>query len=96
MATPEYLMKHFGLSEDDCKKKVSDRHIQWISSHSCEQWKKLPSFLGLETTVVSDLGKDFKTEEERRIGLLKKWKKMKGFDATYKVLIKALLDIESR
>ena len=45
---------------------------------------------------MSDLERDFKTEEEMRIGLLKKWKKMKGFDATYKVLIKALLDIESR
>ena len=93
MATPEYLMKHYGLSEDDCIKEVSDWHTQQIS---CEHWRKLPSCLGLETTTVSDLERDFKTEEERRIGLLKKWKKMKGFDATYKVLIKALLDIESR
>ena len=77
-------------------KKISDKHVVEISGFLSEQWRKLPSYLDLEDAVLSDLEKDAKTEEERRAGLLKKWKREKGSEATYQVLIKALLDIKCK
>ena len=91
--SPKYLMNRYGLSDVDCGKEVSGEDLEKIS---CSLWRKLPKHLGLEESVVDDLERDFRTEEERRGALLKKWKRREGFDATYIVLIKALLDTYSR
>ena len=90
-----YLVDHYRLSDEDCNKPVSKKHFEELSS-LCEPWRKLPQYLGLKATVEGDLERDFKTEEEKRVGFIRKWKERKGFDATYKMLIKALLHIKSR
>ena len=97
MANSEYsyLMDHYRLSDEDCNKPVSKEHFEELSS-LCEPWRKLPQYVGLKTTVEGDLERDFKTEEEKRVGFIKKWKERNGFDATYKMLIEALLLIKSR
>lgn len=89
----QQILEHYRLTEEECEKEVSDKHI---TCFFCEEWKKLPPYLDLEATVAGDLERDFKTEEERREALLKKWKKRKGFEATYKKLITALLEINCR
>lgn len=92
-ASPGFLTEHYKLTGKVCKQEVSDRHLEEIT---CEQWRKLPPYLDLEATILNDLERDFRTEEERRVGLLKKWKGRKGFDATYIALISALLEIKCR
>ena len=92
-AKASHLLQHYQLTEEVCRVGVSDKHIGEIS---CEDWRKLPPCFELETVVVSDLERDFKTEEDRRIGFFRKWKARKGFDATYIVLITALLEINCR
>ena len=94
--TSDKLMVRYRLSGDICSEQVSERHIGEISGFLGERWRKLPPNLDLEEAVLNDLERDFKTEEEKRTSLLKKWKEEKGFEATYEVLIKALLHINCR
>ena len=94
--SPGFLRRHYGLNDEVCKEQVSDKHIAEICSSLCGQWRKLPPYLDLTETAVSDLEREFKTEEERRVGLLKKWKGRKGFEASYTSLIGALLEIDCR
>lgn len=93
---PSYLREHYGLNNKVCQEQVSDKHISEIGCSLCGQWRKLPPYLDLEATVVDDLERQFMTEEERRVGLLKKWKERNGFDASYTSLINALLEIKCR
>lgn len=93
-----YLLRHYKLTEGDCTASVSDKHLGEIS---CKNWRLLPPYLTLTTSettevVVSDLERDYKTEEERRTGFFRKWKMRKGFEATYIALINALLEINCR
>ena len=90
-----YLVDHYRLSDEDCNKPVSKEHFEELSS-LCEPWRKLPQYLGLKPNVEGDMERDFRTEEEKRVGFIKKWKQRNGFDATFKMLIKALLHIKSR
>jgi hypothetical protein len=75
---------------------VSDRHLEEISRVCCEDWRSLPPHLKLETIAAKDIDKSPKVEEEKRHDFLKKWKKTKGSDATYKKLHDALIEIKSR
>lgn len=85
-----------GLAGGDRNQQVSDGHLEEISRSCCEQWKSLPPYLGLETIVASDIDKSPKEEGEKRHDFFKKWKKVKGFAATYGKLIDALLAIKCR
>ena len=88
------LLKQHMLKESDCTKQVSDAHLQSISDSSCEDWRKLPAHLELETIVVKDVDKSEKSDDVKRYEFFLKWKKMKGFGATYKQLITVLLSIK--
>ena len=91
------LLNHFHLREEDCNQKISDEHLRDISSASyCSKWKELPSCLALETHYVDDIERDYPKEEEKRYRFLLGWRERKGFEATYKALIEALLKIKHR
>ena len=100
MADPnaEYLklMSHFGLTDRNCQQEVTEKHLGDIP---CSQWERLPPYLNIRkptSTVVSDVQRNHHTEEEKRVGFFRKWKKENGFDATYEVLIRGLLGINCR
>ena len=40
--------------------------------------------------------RELKTEEEKRLAFFKRWKKEKGFEASYGALVTALLKIKNR
>ena len=88
------LLKKFQLSRSSCKKPVSKEHLETISRSGCKEWKSLPAHLELEDIVAEDIDKSKTTEREKRHEFLLKWKDMKGSDATYEQLVKALLKIE--
>ena len=89
------MMEHFKLSEADFNRQVSDSDIEKISNSFCEKWSSLPPYLEMEAIVARDVHRDHPGEaREKRCSFLKKWKKMKGLKATYKSLIRALLEVK--
>ncbi len=89
-------MKTYQLSEKDCNRLISDQDLDQISSSCCKEFRKLSSHLGMKEIDVNDIERDGKSESEKRDAFFKKWKEMKGCNATYRVLIAALMNINCR
>lgn len=92
------LRAHYELAEDDWDKKISDSNLDRISLNCCSNWKLLPSQLELESIIVNDIEKSKTaiTETDKRLEFFRQWKEKKGFGATYKKLVIALLNIDQR
>ena len=92
------MMKHFQLTDKDLNQQISDCHIAEISDSFCEKWRLLPPYLELEDIVEKDVDREHQgsDESEKRCSFLKKWKKIIGLKATYKMLISALLRVKCR
>ena len=91
------LCTHFELADQDLDKVISDLHLDEIARTRCTYWKSLPSRLGLPDIVAKDIDiKGSLSEPEKRSEFFGQWKQRKGFEATYRVLVKALLDIHQR
>ena len=90
------LLEHYKLTEDEMNKAVSDVHIEVISQSHCEHWRKLPSQLKMKTIIVKDIDREQLDQEEKRLAFFKRWKQEKGFEATYKALVIALLEKKCR
>ena len=90
------LCAHFELVDHDLDKEISDLHLDEIAETRCAYWKSLPSRLGLQDTVTRDIDKDFTEELDKRREFFQQWKQKKGSEATYRSLVRALLDIKQR
>ena len=92
------LKEGFEISGKDFNKQVSDHHVEQISISFCEKWRSLPPYLEMEIIVAKDIDRDHSgcDECEKRCSFLKKWKKLKGREATYENLIRALLKLKCR
>ena len=90
-------MNEYGLSEEHYNLPVSDVHAHAISQSHCEHWRHLHSYLELDEIVVSNInrGPDI-LEEDKRNTFFKRWRKMKGSEATYLKLVHALLKINCK
>ena len=79
------------------KRVVSDFHLEEIASFHCERWRSLHSPLKVPKMIVLDAERDNPNDEEgKRRQFLRKWKGIKGPDATYERLHMALLKINCR
>ena len=85
------LIQSHQLTEDDCKKKVSDQHIVGFSKSHCGGWRQLPAFMDLKLAVAEGIYNGPGDDESKRYSFLLKWKQIRGHKATYKELITALL-----
>ena len=92
----ESLIARHQLTEENVNKVITDIHIEVISRCCCSKWKSLPAHLGLAPIVAEGINRTEVNEEDRRRTFLTTWKEKKGFEATYKTLISALLEIECR
>ena len=92
----DQILNTYKLEEKDCDGAVSDLHLEVISRSYCTKWKSLPAHLEMKEVVVNDIDRITGDEQEKRHAFLKKWKAVKGSEATYKKLINALLAIECR
>ena len=92
----ESLIARYQLTEENVNREITDIHIGVISRSYCSKWKSLPSYLGLGTIVAEDINRTEVNEEDKRRTFLTTWKEKKGFEATYKTLISALLEIECK
>ena len=57
----------------------------------CVDWKLIGRRVGLIEADLTAVDGDHRTVEEKRVGMLEKWKNKFAFKATYQVLIEALL-----
>ena len=57
----------------------------------CVNWQLIGRHLNLTEADLAAVDGDNKTVEEKRIGMLLKWREKFAFNATYKVLIEAFL-----
>ena len=83
------LLKEVGISPDLLDQKCSDVHLFSISSDL--DWRTVAPHLGLDTTAISDIDCK-KTEPEKRVETLQKWKKKFGFRAKIRMLVEKLLE----
>ena len=90
------LCANFELSCQELDKVISDLHLDKIAQTRCTYWQSLPSRLGLPDIIANDIDKDFSKELDKRREFFHQWKQIKGSEATYRNLVKALLDFSKR
>ena len=57
-------------------------------------WKLIGYHLKLTTAEITAIDGDNRTVDEKRVGMLLKWREKLAFKATYRLLVQALLDCE--
>ena len=90
--TVEELKEYYKIPEGVLNKAVSDEHIIEISTF-LESWKLVGPHLDLSQGEIEAVERDGKTEAEKRLLTLQKWKQVLFFKATYKKLVEALLTV---
>ena len=89
-------MTDYQITEATISRQVTDQHIDEISRSYCKKWRLLLTQFEMEKIVADDIGRKNIDEDEMRHDFLSKWTEEKGSEATYKVLISALLKIKQK
>ena len=79
-----------GIGLDILSKVCSDAASLDLAKY-CVEWKLIGWRVGLTEGDLVAIDRDNGSEEEKRVGMLKKWKSRFAFNATYQALIEALL-----
>ena len=58
----------------------------------CDPWRQVGLYLGLDRAELNAIDEDYRTVSLKRLGTLQEWKSRFAFNATYRVLITALLE----
>jgi pentatricopeptide repeat protein len=88
------LLHRFNLDEGECNKVVKKDHVEEFCKANCTKWRLLPPPLDVETVSVEEIERNNVKEMDRRCSLLNQWKQMKGYAATYRQLLNALLNMK--
>ena len=78
-----------GLRLDILSKEYSVKPIDL--ARFCMNWNLIGKHLGLTEADLTAVDGDNRTVEEKRVGILEKWKSKFAFKATYRAFIEALL-----
>ena len=79
-----------GVGLDILSKECSDA-VSHDLADFCIKWKLIGGRVGLTEADLSAVDGNNGTVEEKRVGMLKKWKSKFAFRATYRALMEALL-----
>ena len=90
------VMESFGLTKREWNKEITSEHLNEISRFYCREWWRLIPQLNLRDITENDINDRSGSSEEKRRIFFRKWKHMKGSEATYKQLVSALLKIECK
>lgn len=90
------LCTRLKLVDHDLDKMISDLHLDEIARTRCDYWRSLPSRLGLPDIVAMDIDEDYSEAFDRRRAFFRQWKQIKGSEATYRSLVRALLGIRKK
>ena len=88
--TLEELVKEVGISMDKLEQRCTEEHLKSISLFL--DWRGVAPHLGLNEVDIRDIESDAKSDAEKRLKTLQKWKKVFSIKATYLNLVKVLLD----
>ena len=77
--TPEGIA---GVPRAKLDQECSEEHVKDISLF-LESWETLAPHLNLKGTDIEEIDKDKRTEQEKRLKILQKWKERFIFLATY-------------
>ena len=91
--TLEGLVKEFRISPKLLNQKCSEEHLKSVSLFL--GWRRVAPHLGLSKMDIEAIEVEKRTEDERRLEVLQKWKMKYGSKATYKSLIAVLLAVEN-
>ena len=80
-----------GISMDILKQECSPEMLPNLAKF-CVNWKLIGFHLKLTEAEIASVDGDNHTVDEKRIGMLIRWREKLAFKATYCVLIQALLD----
>ena len=90
LISAEDIANEIGLAADELSKPCDGRIIPSLAD-CFSQWRVIFGSL-LRELDLSDVDRNKPTEEEKRLAALHKWKDRNGCEATYKVLVDALLN----
>ena len=89
--TVDQLLSSVGLTANSIDKQCSDNHILEISCF-LENWELVTSSLGLEPPNIEEIKHDYSHDLNlMRLKSLQKWRSLFVLNATYRVLLEALL-----
>ena len=96
--TAKQLIAQYRLTEEECSKVVSDLHLDLLAQSCCAggAWKTLAPHLEIQRAIVEDIDRKQVDDNEKRSVFFYQWKQMKGSEATYMKLVRALLLIRRR
>ena len=86
-------MTNVASSLDPLDFKCSEEHMYKISTFSIN-WKMLGKRL-IGSQAVKDIDREESSEQDKRDKMLEKWLETKGSQATYRVLIEVLKDVQN-
>ena len=67
-------------------------NVDFLDLHTfLDPWELIGQHLKLTQSQINAINEDYKTTDQKRLGLLQKWKEIFAHKATYRVLIAALL-----
>ena len=87
--TLEEIVKEVRISLKLLEQKCTDEHLKNISLFL--GWRSVAPHLGLSEIDIKAIEAENRTEDERRLKVLQKWKKKYGYKATLKSLVMVLL-----
>ena len=87
------IADRFNLEAKDLDKPCEDRLIPSLAKF-VHPWRMVAQSLGLSEVDVDDIYSENNSGEERRIAALRKWKTRNGQEATYKLLVDALIRVQ--
>ena len=90
--TAEEIAEAVGVTKAKLDQECSEEHIKDISLF-LESWETLAPHLNLKKTTIKEIDREGRTEQEKKLETLQKWKERFIFLATYKALMEALLKI---
>ena len=87
--TIEDVANRAGVSLDTLSDECSQTALLDLAKY-CDKWKLIGQHLGLTEAEISEVDGDSPTAQEKRVGMLMKWKET-SLRTSYRVLIEALL-----
>ena len=89
--TSEDIAARAGVSFDSLSNSQCSQVVLLDLARFCVKWKLIGRRLGLTDAEVSAIDSDHKKEEEKRVGMMEKWRDIFAYRATYLAFIEALL-----
>ena len=80
-----------GIKTLDILNEVCSQEVLLSLANHCVHWSLVGLHLKLTQADTTAVDGDFQTVDEKRIGMLERWREKFAFKATYRVFIEALL-----